>query len=113
MFAWAGTGFAQDPGAAAAPDQVEPIFWQSWSTDAFAQARREHKFVLLDLQAVWCHWCHVMDGTTYRDPRVMSLLEDRFVTVKVDQDSRPDLASRYEEFGWPATVIYAPTAPKS
>jgi len=84
------------------------VYWQGWSMDAFAQARREHKMVLLDLQAVWCHWCHVMDATTYKDPRVIMLLQDRFVTIKVDQDSRPDLASRYEDYGWPATVIYAP-----
>jgi hypothetical protein len=94
-------------GSARADEAPEPVFWQGWSKDAFAQARREHKFVLLDLQAVWCHWCHVMDATTYRDPRVVTLLNDRYVTVKVDQDARPDLASRYEDYGWPATVIYA------
>jgi hypothetical protein len=95
-------------GRAFADEEAEPIYWQGWSTAAFAQAQREHKLVLLDLQAVWCHWCHVMDAKTYRDPRVIRLLEDRFVTVKVDQDARPDLASRYEDFGWPATVVYAP-----
>jgi uncharacterized protein YyaL (SSP411 family) len=85
----------------------EQIAWEGWSSDAFAQARREDKFVILDLQAVWCHWCHVMDATTYRDPRVIDLLKGRYVALKVDQDSRPDLANRYEDFGWPATVIYA------
>jgi uncharacterized protein YyaL (SSP411 family) len=95
-------------GVAPAQEPAETVFWQGWSTEAFAQARREHKLVLLDLQAVWCHWCHVMDATTYRDPRVVSLLGDRFVTVKVDQDARPDLASRYEDYGWPATIIYEP-----
>jgi len=90
---------------AAGPAQAIP--WQDWSSGAFAQARSEGKFVILDLEAVWCHWCHVMDTTTYSDPRVISLLNDRYVTVRVDQDSRPDLANRYEDFGWPATVIYA------
>ena len=94
------------PGQAPAADTAAPIPWVGWSNDVFAQARRDHKFVILDLEAVWCHWCHVMDATTYRDPRVIDLLKDRYITVRVDQDSRPDLANRYEDYGWPATVIY-------
>jgi uncharacterized protein YyaL (SSP411 family) len=82
------------------------ISWQAWNNDVFAQARREHKFVLLDLQAVWCHWCHVMDVTTYSDPRVIALIRSRYIAVRVDQDSRPDLASRYQDYGWPATVVF-------
>jgi uncharacterized protein YyaL (SSP411 family) len=93
--------------AAAPLAHAQPIAWQPWSDEAFARARREHKFVLLDLEAVWCHWCHVMDATTYRDPRVQALLASRYVALRVDQDSRPDLANRYEDYGWPATVIYA------
>ncbi len=93
------------PGTAAAP--APPVAWQGWSDDVFARARREHKFVLLDLEAVWCHWCHVMDETTYRDPGVRALLGSNYLAVRVDQDSRPDLAGRYEDYGWPATVIYA------
>ncbi|HEY1847833.1 MAG TPA: DUF255 domain-containing protein [Opitutaceae bacterium] len=84
-----------------------PVAWQPWSDAAFAQARREHKFVIMDLEAVWCHWCHVMDETTYRDPNVGALLASRYVAVKVDQDSRPDLSNRYEDYGWPATVVFA------
>ena len=57
-------------GAEPAPPSTQPIAWQPWSDDVFARAKREHKFVLLDLEAVWCHWCHVMDETTYRDPEV-------------------------------------------
>ncbi|HEX4139296.1 MAG TPA: DUF255 domain-containing protein [Candidatus Methylacidiphilales bacterium] len=82
------------------------ITWQPWSDDVFARARREHKFVLLDLQAVWCHWCHVMDVTTYSDPHVIALIRARYIAVRVDQDSRPDLASRYQDYGWPATVVF-------
>jgi uncharacterized protein YyaL (SSP411 family) len=82
------------------------ISWQPWSNDVFAQAKREHKFVLLDLQAVWCHWCHVMDTTTYSDPRVIALIRSHYLAVRVDQDSRPDLASRYQDYGWPATVVF-------
>jgi uncharacterized protein len=84
-----------------------PLPWQPWSDAAFAQARAEHKFVLLDLEAVWCHWCHVMDDNTYRDPIVRRLLEEKYILVKVDQDSRPDISNRYEDYGWPATVVFA------
>ena len=99
--------FAACACGALAEERAQSVAWQEWSNGAFSQARREGKFVILDLEAVWCHWCHVMDATTYRDPRVIDLLNDRYVAVRVDQDSRPDLANRYEDFGWPATVIYA------
>ncbi len=93
----------------AANGQTEPtaLHWQPWSDAAFAQAKAEHKFVLLDLEAVWCHWCHVMDDITYRDPIVVRLLNERYVLVKVDQDSRPDIANRYQDYGWPATIVFA------
>jgi uncharacterized protein YyaL (SSP411 family) len=81
--------------------------WQPWSESAFAQARAQHKFVLLDLEAVWCHWCHVMDDVTYRDPNVVRLLNSRYILIKVDQDSRPDISNRYQDYGWPATVVFA------
>jgi uncharacterized protein YyaL (SSP411 family) len=80
--------------------------WVSWSDQVFKQAKAENRFVLLDLEAVWCHWCHVMDENTYKDPAVLRLLRSRYITVKVDQDSRPDLSNRYEDYGWPATVVF-------
>lgn len=94
-------------GADAAP-AAPSIAWQPWRDDLFAQAAREHRFVLLDLEAVWCHWCHVMDVDTWRDPSVIALLSGHYLAVKVDQESRPDLANRYEDYGWPAIVVYAP-----
>src|SRR4029077_19331200 len=84
-----------------------PIAWQPWSEDAFARAQREKRFILLDLEAVWCHWCHVMDETTYRDPKVAAVIERHYIALKVDQDARPDLSRRYDEYGWPATVVFA------
>ena len=83
------------------------LHWQPWSESVFAQARAQHKFVLLDLEAVWCHWCHVMDDVTYRDPNVVRLLNSRYILVKVDQDFRPDISNRYQDYGWPATVVFA------
>jgi uncharacterized protein len=83
--------------------------WLPWSDAVFTQAQRDHRFVLLDLEAVWCHWCHVMDVTTYRDAKVLALLRKSYLTVRVDQDSRPDLSNRYEDYGWPATVVFDST----
>jgi len=84
------------------------VHWHSgeWSNDIFRQAGQEKKFVLLDLEAIWCHWCHVMDQKTYSDPKVAKMLEDNFIAVKVDQDSRPDLSNKYGDYGWPATVLF-------
>jgi uncharacterized protein YyaL (SSP411 family) len=98
----AAMAFTADRAAAA-----DAIAWRPWSDAAFAEAKGGHKFVIMDLEAVWCHWCHVMDETTYRDPKVISLLARSYVAVKVDQDSRPDLANRYEDYGWPATIVFA------
>jgi hypothetical protein len=87
-------------------EHAERLKWRPWSDAVFADAKREKRFVLLDLEAVWCHWCHVMDANTYSDPAVIKLLESRYITVKADQDSRPDLSNRYEDYGWPATVVF-------
>jgi uncharacterized protein len=82
------------------------IDWQPWSDGLFQQAKAGHKIVLMDLEAVWCHWCHVMDETTYSDPQVIALIRQKYIAVRVDQDERPDLSNRYENYGWPATVIF-------
>ncbi|MDB6127034.1 MAG: hypothetical protein JWM35_930 [Verrucomicrobia bacterium] len=94
--------------ASHASDHPSPVTWHAWSPEIFAQAKRENKFILLDLEAVWCHWCHVMEETTYRDADVDRLMASRYLAVRVDQDARPDLANRYEDYGWPATILYAP-----
>ena len=96
----------QAPAAAQSQPAPSKLVWQSWSNEVFSEAKRDHKFVLLDLEAVWCHWCHVMDAETYQDPAVKSLLQAKYLLVKVDQDSRPDLSNRYEDYGWPATVVF-------
>ena len=86
--------------------EAAKIEWLPWSDTIFEQAQREHRFVLLDLEAVWCHWCHVMDEQTYADPKVVALVRSHYLPVKVDQDSRPDISDRYEDYGWPATVVF-------
>jgi uncharacterized protein len=90
--------------AAATP---APISWHAWNDSLFAEAHAQQRFVLLDLEAIWCHWCHVMDQTTYEDPAVTQLIAQRFIAVKVDQDSDPALAVRYQDYGWPATIVLA------
>lgn len=82
------------------------VKWEGWTEDLFSRAQREGKFVILDLEAVWCHWCHVMDEKTYSNPQVRKLLAGKYIAVRVDQDSRPDLSNKYEDYGWPATIIF-------
>jgi len=86
------------------------VDWQPWSRETFELAKASGRYLLVDCAAEWCHWCHVMDDTTYRDPRVLEAIEKRFVAVRVDVDARPDLAERYGEWGWPATVLLSPDA---
>src|SRR5215475_9336693 len=102
---------AQEPAAKsgqapATPAKTSKLAWHPWSDAVFAQAKQQKRFVLLDLEAIWCHWCHVMDENTYSDPAVIKMLREHYIVVKADQDSRPDLSNRYEDFGWPATVVF-------
>src|SRR3982751_6922069 len=78
------------------------IVWQRSDTAAFAQAREQHRFVLLYLEAVWCHWCHVMDEKTYGNAAIRSEIGAHYVPLRIDQDLRPDLSERYKDYGWPA-----------
>jgi uncharacterized protein YyaL (SSP411 family) len=87
--------------------RASEIEWQPWSDSLFAQAKQEGRFVLLDLGTGWCHWCHVMEEVSYKDPTVIELIRKRYIPVRVDADSRPDLSSRYEDYGWPATIVFA------
>ncbi|MBN8982644.1 MAG: thioredoxin domain-containing protein [Rhizobiales bacterium] len=94
--------------SATAASAVEPVKWSSWNEELFSRATAEKRFVILDLEAVWCHWCHVMEKTTYSDPKVIELLGSKYIPVRVDQDANPDLSSRYGDWGWPATIVFGP-----
>lgn len=85
---------------------AEPT-WRAWDASIFADAKAQKRLVILDLKAVWCHWCHVMEDKTYSDANIGKLLADKFITVQADQDANPDLSSRYGDWGWPATIIFA------
>jgi len=94
----------------------QPIQWHEWGEEAFGQAQRENKPILLDIGAVWCHWCHVMDRESYDDPEIAAIVNQHFVAVKVDRDERPDIDSRYQiavqavsgQGGWPLTAFLTP-----
>jgi uncharacterized protein len=94
----------------------QPVQWHEWDEEAFAKAQQENKPILLDIGAVWCHWCHVMDRESYDDPEIAQIINERFVAIKVDRDERPDIDSRYQvavqavsgQGGWPLTAFLTP-----
>lgn len=90
------------------PNRAHEIGWLEWGTDAFERARSEDKPILLAISAVWCHWCHVMDETSYSDDGVISAIAENYVPVRVDNDRRPDINARYNQGGWPTTAFLTP-----
>jgi uncharacterized protein len=94
----------------------QPVNWREWGEEAFAAARAEGKPILLDIGAVWCHWCHVIDRESYENPEIAALINRLYVAVKVDRDERPDVDSRYQsavsaisgQGGWPLTAFLTP-----
>src|SRR5580658_9176213 len=94
----------------------QPVKWHEWGAEAFEKAKRENKPVLLDIGAVWCHWCHVMDRESYENDETAAVLNDHFIAVKVDRDERPDVDTRYQsavatisgQGGWPLTAFLTP-----
>jgi uncharacterized protein YyaL (SSP411 family) len=94
----------------------QPVLWHPWGAEAFARADAEDKPILLDIGAVWCHWCHVMDRESYENPELAAILNRHFVAIKVDRDERPDVDARYQaavsaisgQGGWPLTAFLTP-----
>jgi hypothetical protein len=94
----------------------QPIDWHEWGDAAFSRAKSEDKPILLDIGAVWCHWCHVIDRESYENPEIAKIINENFVAVKVDRDERPDVDSRYQsaisaisgQGGWPLTGFLLP-----
>jgi len=91
------------------PNKAREIDWRPWSADAFVLAEEQGKLILLSISAVWCHWCHVMDETTYSDPDVIEKINSDFIPIRVDSDRRPDVNRRYNQGGWPSTVFLVPS----
>ncbi len=90
------------------PNRAAEIAWQPWTAQSLARAQHEDKPILLSISAVWCHWCHVMDETTYSDEAVIDAINAHFVPIRVDNDERPDVNARYNMGGWPTTAFLAP-----
>ena len=90
------------------PNRAHEIAWRPWGPDAFQQAQDSERPVLLSVSAVWCHWCHVMDETTYSDPAVIQLINENYVPVRIDRDLRPDIDARYNMGGWPTAAFLTP-----
>ena len=94
----------------------QPIDWYEWGDAAFERAKADDKPMLLDIGAVWCHWCHVIDRESYENPEIAKIISDNFIAVKVDRDERPDVDSRYQsaissisgQGGWPLTGFLLP-----
>jgi hypothetical protein len=109
-------GLARSASAYLRSARHQPVEWQEWGAEAFEKAKRENKPVLLDIGAVWCHWCHVMDRESYENAETAAVLNEHFVAVKVDRDERPDVDTRYQsavatisgQGGWPLTAFLTP-----
>lgn len=94
----------------------QPVNWLPWGDEAFLKAKSEDKPILLDIGAVWCHWCHVMDGESYENPEVARIINEHFIPIKVDRDERPDIDARFQtavraissQGGWPLTALLTP-----
>jgi uncharacterized protein len=94
----------------------QPVEWYEWGTEAFARAAAEDKPILLDIGAVWCHWCHVIDRESYENPQLAAIINQLYIPVKVDRDERPDVDARYQaaistisgQGGWPLTGFLLP-----
>lgn len=94
----------------------QQIDWYEYGEEAFKKAKELGRPILLDIGAIWCHWCHVMDGETYENPEVAQLINQLFVAIKVDRDERPDIDRKYQEAvsaltghgGWPLTAFLTP-----
>src|SRR5262249_30101917 len=95
----------------------QPVAWQQWGPQAFALAAALDRPIWLDIGAIWCHWCHVMDRESYENPTIAALINQHFVPIKVDRDERPDIDTRYQHAhmalnqrggGWPLTMFLTP-----
>jgi uncharacterized protein YyaL (SSP411 family) len=95
---------------------TNPVDWYPWGDEAFAQAKAADKPIFLSIGYSTCHWCHVMEQESFSDPEIAKLMNEAFVSIKVDREERPDLDAVYlavtrtlvGEAGWPNNVILTP-----
>ncbi|HLG30154.1 MAG TPA: DUF255 domain-containing protein, partial [Candidatus Brocadiales bacterium] len=85
------------------------VIWHEWNDETFKLAQGLDKPILLDIGAVWCHWCHVMEEVCYANPEIIDIINEHFIAIQVDNDKRPDINERYNMGGWPTTAFLLPT----
>ncbi len=93
-----------------------PVDWYPWGDEAFNKAKKENKPIFLSIGYSTCHWCHVMARESFQDPEIGDLMNQVFVSVKVDREERPDIDSVYMTVcqmitgsgGWPLTIVMTP-----
>lgn len=93
-----------------------PVDWYPWGNEAFEKAKQENKPIFLSIGYATCHWCHVMEHESFEDEEVAELMNDAFVSIKVDREERPDIDNVYmtacqmltRSGGWPLTIIMTP-----
>lgn len=91
----------------------QPIDWHEFGEEAFQLAKELDRPILLDIGAVWCHWCHVIDRESYENAEIAALINQHYVPIKADRDQRPDVDARYQQVvqsmtgqgGWPLTAF--------
>src|SRR5688500_8105246 len=91
------------------PNRAHDVNWRPWGAEAFAEAAATDKPILLNLTAVWCQWCHLMDETTYSETSLIELINDHVIPVRVDADQHPHVQDRYIAGGWPTNAFLTPT----
>ncbi len=84
------------------------IKWYQWNKESFELAKKHDKPILLDLTAVWCHWCHRMDEDSYSNEEIINLINELYIPIRVDIDQRPDISERYNFGGFPTTAFLTP-----
>ncbi|MBX6363092.1 MAG: thioredoxin domain-containing protein [Gemmatimonadetes bacterium] len=99
----------QRDGSVAGSERLDAVHWRPWGAAAFHDASSADRPVLLNLTASWCHWCRLMDETTYADPELIALVNSEFVPIRVDADRYPHVEYRYIAGGWPTNAFLTPT----
>src|SRR5437588_1747548 len=93
-----------------------PVYWYEWGEEAFTRAREQDRPILLSIGYSACHWCHVMEHESFEDDETARLMNEHFVSIKVDREERPDVDGVYMDAvvgltgsgGWPMTVFLTP-----
>ncbi|MDY0136100.1 MAG: DUF255 domain-containing protein [Thiomicrospira sp.] len=115
-FSSAANALTNHPSAYLAQHADDPIHWQLWQDETFAQAQRQNKLIFVSSGYFACHWCHVMQQENYRDPDIARLINQHFIAIKIDRELQPDIDTGLLNFarrhtgqaGWPLHAILTP-----